>query len=265
MRKDIIAICILIIALSSCQELLKAKPASLLYSNQEYKASKPEGRGNLRTIFFSGYDWLVKSESFPVGPGPNLFSDSSDNVWIDGIGRLHLRITKWNGKWLCAEVISEMSFGYGTYRFHLDSPVGNLDPNIVLGLFTWSDDPAYSHREVDIEITKWGNANDTYNAQFVVQPFSINGLTRFTIPSDCLSTQSFTWSKGSVVFYSLLGPYTKQYSPISLVKRWEFTHNIPQAGGENVRINLWLLDGIPPTDGKESEVIVREFDFEPSS
>ena len=29
-----------------------------------------------RRIFFSGYEWWVKSSPYAVGPGPNLFSDS---------------------------------------------------------------------------------------------------------------------------------------------------------------------------------------------
>src|SRR5206468_686881 len=102
-------------------------------------------------ISFSGYKWEVKtSAANPVGPGPNYFSSATNNVWVDGQGRLHLRITRQtvNGtnQWSCAEVVSQRSLGHGTYRFSLDSRVDNLDPKVVLGLFTWSDDPAYSHR-----------------------------------------------------------------------------------------------------------------------
>lgn len=49
-----------------------------------------------------------------------------------------------------AEVILSESLGYGTYSFTVSSPIGDLDPNVVLGLFTWSDDPAYHHREIDV-------------------------------------------------------------------------------------------------------------------
>src|SRR4051812_19512341 len=118
-------------------------------------------------LAFSGYSWVVKASSGKVGPGPNYFSSSANNVWVDNLGRLHLRITKQGSRWFCAEVVSQASFGYGTYRWYLDSPVDNLDPNVVLGLFTWSDLPDYANREIDIEFSRWGAARNL-NAQFVV-------------------------------------------------------------------------------------------------
>src|SRR5512135_1367048 len=125
-----------------------------------------------RTISFSGTSWSVKTSSGRVGPGPNYFSDSTSNVWVDAQGRLHLKILKVKNRWTCAEVVSQASFGYGTYRFTLDSPVDALDPSAVLGLFTWNDDPAYNHREIDIEMSRWGAAANQ-NAQYVVQPYTL--------------------------------------------------------------------------------------------
>lgn len=123
-----------------------------------------------RVIAFAGYDWVVKNYAWEVGPGPNRFSDNSRNVWVDAAGRLHLRIEKRKKTWYCAEVICTESLGHGTYRFYLDSDVAELDPNVVLGLFTWSDTPGFNNREVDIEFSRWGDRNGP-NAQFVVQPY----------------------------------------------------------------------------------------------
>ncbi|MDQ4089270.1 MAG: hypothetical protein M3163_03045 [Actinomycetota bacterium] len=50
-------------------------------------------------------------------------------------------------------------------------PGGRLDPNVVLGLFSWSDDPAYNYREIDIEVARWGDVAGDTNAQYVVQPW----------------------------------------------------------------------------------------------
>lgn len=102
-----------------------------------------------RSIQFSGYAWRVKRHTTPVGPGPNLFSDSECNVWVDARGRLHLKITHGGSRWECAEVICTRSLGYGTYRFYLDSEVHDLDPKVVLGLFTWSDTRDFGYREID--------------------------------------------------------------------------------------------------------------------
>src|SRR5215472_8341247 len=95
------------------------------------------------TLEFSGYSWAVKTSSGTVGPGPNYYSDSPANVWVDDRKRLHLQITKTQGQWRCAEVVCTKSLGYGVYRFYLDSAVERLAPNVVLGLFTWNDRPAF--------------------------------------------------------------------------------------------------------------------------
>ncbi len=91
---------------------------------------------SVRWISFSGYDWWVKTSSGLVGPGPNYFSDSTNNVWVDTLGRLHLRITNRSNVWECAEVITRRTFGYGSYRFELGSAVNDINPSVVLGSFT---------------------------------------------------------------------------------------------------------------------------------
>ena len=99
-----------------------------------------------RTIRFSGYDWLVKTSTVLVGPGPNYFSDDEENVWIDDQGRLHLRLTRDStGHWRASEVVLQTSLGYGQYRFAVEGTPQELDPNVVLGLFTWQDDPSENH------------------------------------------------------------------------------------------------------------------------
>jgi hypothetical protein len=74
---------------------------------------------------FSGYDWTVKSGEGRVGPGPNYFSADDDNVAVDAEGWLHLRVTRRDDRWLCAEVVSAQSFGSGAYRFYLNSAAGD--------------------------------------------------------------------------------------------------------------------------------------------
>ena len=41
--------------------------------------------------------------------------------------------------------------------------------------------------------------------------------------------------------------------------------DIPQSGDENVRLNLWLVNGTPPSDNNEAEVVIKSFDFVPLS
>jgi len=221
----------------------------------------------LRKIEFSGYTWLVKtSGEGTAGPGPNYFSDSVENVWIDGQGQLHLKITHREGKWYCAEVISKRSFGYGKYIFYLASRVDQLDKNVVLGLFTWDDTCPKNRREIDIEFARWGE-EAAENAQFVVQPWYHPGNRhRFNIQlKENYSTHSLEWESESIFFQSLSGHYISPPNESYIIESWNYTgEDIPESGSENARINLWLFNGNPPFDGKEVEVIIRKFEFIPT-
>jgi hypothetical protein len=216
-------------------------------------------------LSFSGYLWRLKSSSGLVGPGPNYFSDSTNNVWVDAQGELHLRLTNRSNQWQCAELVSARTFGYGSYRIELDARVDNLDPNVVLGLFTWSDDPAYSDREIDIECSRWGNAGDLNNAQYVVQPADTAGhLARFAVPTGLTnSTLLFTWETNRVSYQSQRGSYSASPAPANVISNWTYTLTPPKTGDENIRFNLWLNKGSAPIDKKEVEVIIKSFQFVP--
>jgi hypothetical protein len=161
----------------------------------------------VRSFHWSGYDWWVKSSTSPVGPGPNYFSSSTNNVSIDTQGRLHLRITHVGSTWQCAEIVSQLTLGYGTYRFHLATPVDTLDPNIVLGLFTWSDENDFANREIDVECGRWINPADYANAQFVRQPYYLpSHLVRYRIPTLATNaTPSFNWQTNAIAFLCTTG------------------------------------------------------------
>jgi hypothetical protein len=215
-------------------------------------AARPGG-GGPTILAFDGYQWLVKSSARRIGPGPNLFATS--NAWVDGAG-LHLRIAKVNGKWNAAEVINQASLGRGTYSWTVTGDLAVLDRNAVLGLFTWNDDPAFNHRELDVEFSRWGNAADPTNGQFVVQPYATTGnLLRITQPAGVTSsTHAFTWRTASVDFASSAA------TPGS----WSYAGpDVPQPGGENARMNLWLFRGQPPSNGQPIEIVITDFTFTP--
>src|SRR4030042_243190 len=66
-----------------------------------------------QTIDFANCDWRIKVAHDVVGPGPNYFSDSGQNVWVDTNGRLHLKVMQQAGQWLCSEGIAHRSLGSG--------------------------------------------------------------------------------------------------------------------------------------------------------
>jgi hypothetical protein len=219
-----------------------------------------------KTISFSGYEWWVKASVGQVGPGPNYFSDSTENVWVDGQGQLHLKITQRNGKWYCPEVICKNSFGYGKYIFYVTGRIGQLDKNVVLGLFTWDDSPEESNREIDIEFSRWGTEADT-NAQYVLQPWDqLGNRHRWMMPELVdSSSHSFDWKPDSIYFFSVKGHLSVPLFD-SLIHSWVYKgSNIPTHGNENARINLWLFNGSAPADTNRLEVVISRFEYYPDT
>jgi hypothetical protein len=149
-------------------------------------------------------------------------------------------------------VINTRSLGYGRYSFELGSPASDFDPNVVLGLLTWSDDPAYANREIDYEFSRWADARNRKNGQYVVMPHRWN-RQRFRQPAVASSTQSFDWRQNAVTFTSS-----------SAVPSTWTSRAVPPAGSEHVHMNLWLYLGAPPTNGRTAEVIVTSFKFKPA-
>jgi hypothetical protein len=207
-----------------------------------------------RTVDFSGYTWLVRpNPSTDAGPGPNDFSDSPDNVWVDSHGYLHLQITHAHGDWYCAEVVNTSTLGNGRYSLWLGTDVHALDPNVVLGFFTWNDDPAYHNREIDIEFARFGGAFRLTNGDYVVQPYQRPGhVRRFIEPAVVTSAHAFDWEANTVLFRSSAA------SP----SVWSYTgRDVPPSGHAHAHINLWLFHGHPPRDGRTVEVVIRHFSF----
>lgn len=220
----------------------------------------------LRVIDFSGYQWGVKASAERVGPGPNFFSDSEENVWTDAEG-LHLMITDNGAVWQCAEVVCTQSLGYGRYSFTIGTDVSQMNEWAVLGLFTWDDAEEANHREIDIECSRWGIQGDQ-NAQFVVQPFDTPGNRyRFDLPTGLVTTtHSFDWRSDGISFASIEGQPVGVGSAATgdTIEQWSYAgEDVPPPGNENPRINLWLYESTPPNDGQEIEVVVKQFRFEP--
>jgi hypothetical protein len=221
-----------------------------------------------KKLTFAGVDWWVKQHHDRVGPGPNYFSDAEENVRVDPNGLLHVRIDQRGEKWYCGEVVADAVFGYGMYVFTIEAGLDTLDRNVVLGLFTWEDCvPEHHYREIDIEISQWGNPDDPNNGQYVVQPWDVSGnMHRFEIDgagSD-ITTHVFTWEPNEIRFQSYYGDYKPILDPNNLIATWSYTGtDIPPAGAENPRINCWLMNGNAPASGRAAEVVIRDFKYLP--
>jgi hypothetical protein len=213
-----------------------------------------------RTIEFASRTWTVHRGH--GGPGPNFFSDDPQSVRVDDEGRLHMRIREVDGRWLCSEVYTQESPGYGTYRFQIASDAELYDPSVVVGLFVYRDD----FHEIDIELTRQGNPGAP-SALFTVQPYFIPGnLRKFELGSRPASTHAFEWRPDSIHFHSLDGHHVNPPSPEVVIEDWHYTGpSIPAPGTERLYINFYLFQGVPPADRADAELIVTDVTFTPAA
>jgi hypothetical protein len=153
------------------------------------------------------------------------------------------------------------SLGYGTYQFTVDSRLDTLDPNVALGLFTWSDDPAENHREVDIEFARFGQPTAPVG-RYTLQPYTSDGnVFLFAQPDSLESTHSFEWDPAGLTFRSWGNSSRAADRSQTSIAQHAFTVAPPTAGYERVHVNLWLDAGRAPGDGRPVEIILRNLTF----
>jgi hypothetical protein len=223
------------------------------------KGMGPIALAPTKPLKFSGYDWSVRTIASDRGGTPNLYD--GDNAWTDSDGALHLRIVKKNGQWSCAEVVLNRSLGYGTYVMVVRD-VSHLEPAAVLSMTTfdeWGGDKYY--REMDIEMSRLGDAASKSNAQYVVEPYYVPGhVFPFTLPAGDL-THSMRWESGRVTFRTVRGASAdKKAQPVS---EHEFTSGVPSPGQERVQLFFYVVASDKNPMQHDSEVVIERFEYLP--
>jgi hypothetical protein len=209
----------------------------------------------LKTIQFSGYQWEIRGTAGGAGFASNFYGPS--NAWTDGGGSLHLRIARQGQQWANAEVKLTRSLGYGSYRFMVRD-VSHLEPAAVLSMFTWDD--FGPPREMDIEISQWGEPEDK-NAQYVIQPYVVPANTvRFNAPAGTV-TYWIDWQPGRAAFRTVRGSSSMPRE--DAVFEHVFTSGIPSPGNERIHVNLYVFENKRHPLRGESEVIIDKFEFLP--
>jgi hypothetical protein len=205
---------------------------------------------------FSGYEWDVRELPSDRG-GANDYDPA--NAWTDAEGQLHLKLAHREGRWTSAEVILTRALGYGTYVFTVRD-ISALDPAAAFGMLTWDEEGAQqSHRELDIEISQWGDRSIP-NAQYTLQPYYVPAnVARFSAPPGTL-THSFRWEPGRAAFRTVRGTRATDGPAVA---QHEFTSGVPTPGTERVRMNLYYFRFSPMPPQKDVEVVIERFQYLP--
>ncbi len=223
-----------------------------------------------RVLVFAGRTWRVKG-SGTYGPGPNVFTDDPQAVWVDAADALHLTLARRDGIWQSTEVVLEENLGYGDYIVTTVGDLGALDAAGVLGLFLWQYgpcwDPSYlwwnPYNEIDIEYGRW---NDPANepGQFVAQPYDWPGnLSRFDLdlaPGDTLSS-AMRWLPDRVEYRVWQGGPQEEASSYQVASWTYYGPHLPRPEQPRLHLNLWRLD--PAVPSSDQEVVISEVRFVP--
>ena len=212
-----------------------------------------------KPLRFSDYDWDVRTVASDRGGTNNLYDPN--NAWTDASGALHLQITRKSGRWLCAEMTLNRSLGYGSYVVTVRD-TSHLEPAAVLSMITWDDRGGdQNYREMDVEISRWGDAANKSNAQYVVQPFYIPGnVFAIKAPSGTL-THLMRWESGRASFKTFRGTSAGTGAPV--VSEHEFTSAIPSPGQARVHLILYVVASHKNPLQKPSEVVIEKFEYFP--
>jgi len=220
-----------------------------------------------RTLVFGDRTWRVKGPGV-YGPGVNTFSDTTNRVWVDASGRLHLTLRNTSGTWYCTEVALEEALGYGDYVLTTVGRLDLIDPQTVLGIFLWEYGPCWDNgylwwnafNEIDIEYSRWGNSGAGI-AQFVAQPFDYPGnIRRFdaAFGDGEVVSHAMRWLHDRVEFRVWRGGPDDE-TPANLISAWTYTGpHIPRPEQPRMHLNLWKLEGTPAAN---QEVVFQGFRF----
>jgi hypothetical protein len=201
---------------------------------------------------FSGYQWRLRTAPSARG-GQNVYSPS--NISVDEKGTMHLRISRSEEDWSCAEVSLTRNLGYGTYEFVVRG-LDALEPAAVFGMFTYDYASGAQHnREMDIEISRWGNATEKNNCQYVLQPYYVAANVYRFNASGGTHTFSLRWEQDRATFRTLRGS--------SLVSEHVFTAGVPSPGIESIRAVLYVFRKAVDKLQHPMEVVIERFTYFP--
>ena len=231
-------------------------------------------------IAFAGRNWAVIDTAIPIGPGPNRFSRA--NVGLDREGNLVLSTRKDAEGWTAAEIFLDESLSYGTYELEILPVEGGLDPRTVFGFYTWDEDPEFAHREIDIELARWG-IPEAPLLNFGVQPTEGRPGRVFSTGIDLSAPfiLGFEWRPDSLRFFarSKSGRVEWSFPPPDVAggsaggagavsgakapggSEVDPGFTVPPSGRERLSLNLWLFRGSSPSSA--DSIRIASFRYSP--
>ena len=215
---------------------------------------KDSSRG--RFLRFSGFEWKVRTQPGDYGAKTNEYS--FDNVYVDESGALHMRLSRNDRGWVCSELQTVRSLGYGDYAVDIRD-ASHLEPAVMFSAYTYFERATDGdHRELAIHITRRGIASNK-NAEFRIQPaFVPANFYHFDAPSGPLKL-GLNWQPDEAGF-----SVSRAAAPVAQPKAsWMFKTGVPRSDDTHLYLNLCNYGYAPAPPTHDAEVVVNKFEFYP--
>jgi hypothetical protein len=217
--------------------------------------TREEVKHEQNQIYWSGYNWQVRPPGVGL-PGPNRWTSTEDTVKVNDDGSLQMSIVNKDGKWYSGEISNTKALGYGIYRWTIATDLSKIDPRAVLGMFTYDTMKLSTHREIDIEATRWGGANNNSGWTAYWLPGNKELRRAFSFSDKPPYQAQFQWQPGQISYY------VSDRTGKALIDL-SFTELIPDSGEEVATVNFWRFRNQPPI--KDQSVRITKFTWEPLS
>jgi hypothetical protein len=213
-----------------------------------------------KPLHFSGYDWTVRMTSAARGGVDNLFD--ADNAWVDPQGAMHLRISKKGEKWTCALVSQTRSLGYGTYLFTVHD-VSQLEPAVILSAHTYDESGGDQHyREMDVEISRWGDVRSAENIRYGIVPLYLPANTASFLEPAGVFTHSMLWEPDRVTFKTARGSSSGRPEG-TVFHEHVFKSGVPSPGKELFVFMFYVIPSDKSPLTRDNELVIDKFDYLP--
>jgi len=221
-----------------------------------------QGDGLLRedanepTLRFGGLIWRVRTIPGSYASKSNEYT--ATNAFVDSAGALHLRVSHGVHGWMCSDIHTERSLGYGNYRIAIED-TNRLEPAAMLSLYNYIEEaPDGDHKEIAIHFTRRGIASNT-NGEFSIQPsyLPVNSH-HFNVPSGTLNVD-LNWHPDDAAL-SILPAVTTARRPVI---SWVFKTGVPRSDDTHFYLNFCNYGYALTPLTHDVEVIVNSFKFYP--
>jgi hypothetical protein len=219
---------------------------------------------------WSGHNWIARDyDTWPsseLGGGPHYNSTEwySSLVQPQPDGSLKMTLENKGSYPVAAQIVSEDSYGYGTYQMTVTGDFNSFHPGLVFGsMFTYdyTDGPDGGHNEINAaEFSNWsGTGVQSSNNYFQDSGGEaiVSGLT--SLPSGSIAiTTRMTWQPNKIVWDTFVGSDTNG----TRLSHYESTTNVPTPNNEQVNVNLWVKGSDPDRENvPTTSVYLNSFSF----